>query len=388
MHESALDRRLLVQRLGTRVVQEPVTREQRAHGIARHAQQRGCAHLTEPAMFEGLFDDQLLHIAQQALAGRAKQTADARADIVLRQRRRRLVRRRIRCERFGKFQVLGADQIAARHQQREVNDVFEFADIAGPRIGQQSLHRVLGEHRLRAFELRAVARAEMLGEQHDVLRSFAQRRQAHTRQIDPVEQIHAEIAGDHGTLQIDIGRGHNPHVDAPRARRAHARHLALLQYAQQFRLEWRREIADFVEKDRAFVCVLEITGAAALRARERARLVTEEFRFGQLRIDGAAIHRDERPLAAADMMDVTRDQFLAGAGLAEYQRGRRAGSDLLDEAQDGGGRRIGENEGFGSNRKRLLVAFRQGDQIGTVGVVIHDPTVSGPMIKLHPRPEL
>lgn len=86
---------------------------------------------------------------------------------------------------------------------------------------------------------------------------------------------------------------------------------------QQLPLERRCEIADFVENDRAAVRFLEIADATPLRTRERAGLVAAQFALRELLADRAAVDRDERTGAAADMVDMTGDQFLAGARLAE-----------------------------------------------------------------------
>lgn len=73
----------------------------------------------------------------------------------------------------------------------------------------------------------------------------------------------------------------------------------------------RREIADLVERDRAAVRFLEIADAAPLRAHECAGLVAEQLALRKPRVDRAAVDRDERARAAADMVDMARDQLLA-----------------------------------------------------------------------------
>ena len=53
--------------------------------------------------------------------------------------------------------------------------------------------------------------------------------------------------------------------------------------------------------------------------------MTEQFALDECFGEGAAVHRDERPAAAAaEAMHVARDQFLAGAGLADDQHVRVA----------------------------------------------------------------
>ena len=57
--------------------------------------------------------------------------------------------------------------------------------------------------------------------------------------------------------------------------------LAFLQHAQQFRLQFERQFADFVEEDRAAVRQGEAAFASRRGARERAAFVAEEFAFDQ-----------------------------------------------------------------------------------------------------------
>ena len=70
---------------------------------------------------------------------------------------------------------------------------------------------------------------------------------------------------------------------AQRARAAQALELALLQHAQQLRLQLQRDLADLVEKHRAVVGQLEAADALRDRAGERAPLVPEQLALEQAR---------------------------------------------------------------------------------------------------------
>ena len=95
----------------------------------------------------------------------------------------------------------------------------------------------------------------------------------------------------------------------PGASRARAFHLhrpaaaepvtRLLQHAQQLRLEPHRHVADLVEQQRAAVRRLEQSRCGAVRAGERALLVSEQLGFEQVLGHRGAIDRDERPGGAA-----------------------------------------------------------------------------------------
>ena len=112
-------------------------------------------------------------------------------------------------------------------------------------------------------------------------------------------------------------------VDGNRVAASDALELALLQHAQQRELGLGRHLADLIEEDRALVRQLEAPAALLHRARERRLLVAEELRArsASARI-GGAVHAHERAVRSPRMpVDRARNQFLAGAGLAQDQHG-------------------------------------------------------------------
>lgn len=87
---------------------------------------------------------------------------------------------------------------------------------------------------------------EVLGQRQDIAAALAQRRQLDGRHVQAVEQVLAEVSGDHRVSQVDVGRRHQPHVDGDRPARTEPHHLAFLQHAQQLDLDARRQVADLV----------------------------------------------------------------------------------------------------------------------------------------------
>src|SRR5437868_5540378 len=108
--------------------------------------------------------------------------------------------------------------------------------------------------------------------------------------------------------------------------------LAFLDRAQQLRLQIHPQIADLVEKQRAVGRQLELAELLPVGAGEGAALVAEQRALGELARNRREVHRDERRVAIAGLaMDQAREQFLAGAALAENQHRRRELGYLLDE---------------------------------------------------------
>ena len=82
----------------------------------------------------------------------------------------------------------------------------------------------------------------------------------------------------------------------------------------------RRNFTDFIEKQRAAFGKLEAAEFAAMRARERAALVAEQFAFEQMLGIRGAIHDDERLiLPVAVRVNRLRDQLFARAAFAVNQ---------------------------------------------------------------------
>ena len=89
----------------------------------------------------------------------------------------------------------------------------------------------------------------------------------------------------------------------------------LLDRAQQLRLRRRRQVRHLVEEQRAAVRVLELAAPAA-HAGGGALLDAEQLGLEQRLDDRRAVDGDERPVAApAQVVNLARDQFLAGAAL-------------------------------------------------------------------------
>ena len=124
----------------------------------------------------------------------------------------------------------------------------------------------------------------------------------------PVVQVLAERALRDHRREVAVGRGDDR---APRAcmrlRIADALERALLQHAQQLRLELERDLADLVEEQRALAGELEAAGAVGDRAGERALDVPEQLALEHAGRERGAVDRDERPLAVcADAVWIAR----------------------------------------------------------------------------------
>src|SRR5207245_9615735 len=84
------------------------------------------------------------------------------------------------------------------------------------------------------------------------------------------------------------------HVHADCLARTDWLEALLLQHAKHFRLRAQAHVADFVEKQRAAIGLLELSNLVVGRAREAALHMAEEFRLDQLLGDRRTIRSEER----------------------------------------------------------------------------------------------
>jgi hypothetical protein len=106
--------------------------------------------------------------------------------------------------------------------------------------------------------------------------------------------------------------------------------LALLQYAQELRLELGRKLADLVEQQRSVACRAKQSLARGHRPRERALGVAEQLALDQLGAERRAVHGQEGAGPSAQAVQLARDVLFAGTGLADEEHGGRIGAAKAD----------------------------------------------------------
>jgi len=104
-----------------------------------------------------------------------------------------------------------------------------------------------------------------------------------------VIQVGAEAAFPYFLAQVAVGCGDDAGAADALLGFADALELAVFQDAQQLRLQFERQFADLVEKQRAVLGVLEIARLGLGGAGEGALGVAEQGRLDQGRRDGGAV---------------------------------------------------------------------------------------------------
>ncbi len=160
----------------------------------------------------------------------------------------------------------------------------------------------------------------------NVLRPFAERRDADRHDAQTIVEIFSEAARGDEFVEAAIGGGDDSGGDLDRLLTTDSLKLAVLQHAEQLRLRGFVQISDFVEKDRATVGQLELAASERRRTRERALLVSEQLALDQFGRNRRAVDLDERSRGKRALaVNVRGQQLLARARLAD-SRTRHIGS--------------------------------------------------------------
>src|SRR5690348_3319670 len=115
---------------------------------------------------------------------------------------------------------------------------------------------------------------------HDVLGMILQRRRSDRKGAQALVEIFAELACLDALLQIAISGGNDADVEFDIALTTKALNALVLQEAEEFDLHGERQFADFIQKNRAVVGLLESTDPRrACGAGKGSAFVAEELVF-------------------------------------------------------------------------------------------------------------
>src|SRR6266540_763797 len=227
--------------------------------------------------------------------------------------------------------VLQGDAKGLGQEQGLANDVLQLAHVAGPRPTLQVSEGLRLDGGRLDGQLPGVALDEKANQLRDVLGPLAERGQRDSDDAQAVEQVFAEILVLDSRFEIAVGGRQDADVHRDVLSGAQALDGPFLKYAQKLGLSAGIEVADFVEKQRAALGLLEAADTARLRAGEGAAFVAEQFALQQRFRDGGAVDGDEgrlRPVAV--LVDGAGDEFLAGACRAADEHGDGRGGDTAN----------------------------------------------------------
>src|SRR5579859_981496 len=163
---------------------------------------------------------------------------------------------------------LNARMRASDHEP--LDQVAEFADVARPIVtgkhGESAVADVLRLAAIRCGKLRE----EMACQDGDIFNTLTQGRNREGYYVQPVKKVFAEKAFANLLLEFLIGRGDHPYIYDCGVIGAHALEALLFQCPQYLRLRTQTHIADFVQKKRAIIGLLEFPNLIVTGASEAA----------------------------------------------------------------------------------------------------------------------
>ena len=177
---------------------------------------------------------------------------------------------------------------------------------------------------------------EVLDQGRDVLAAVAERRDDEVDDVEPIEEVFAELPLPDALAEVAVGGGNDAHVQTHRGVvGADLLQLAGFEEPQQHALHAQGHLADLVEEDRAAIAHLELAGLVAVGAGETALHVAEELRLEERLGNAGAVDRHKglaRPVGT--VVDGSGDQLLADTALAgdeDLGVGQRNPFNLLPE---------------------------------------------------------
>src|SRR5262245_57595694 len=218
---------------------------------------------------------------------------------------------------------------------------------------------VLGRLADGLLQLRCDPSDEVAGEGRQVLEPITERRKADREDAQPEVEVLAEASRLHLLGELAVRRRDDPHVDPPRAILPHRAHLALLQDAQELRLQRRGGLRDLVEEERPAVGDLEEPLPVGDGAGEGTAPMAEELALEDTLRECGAVDSHEEPVATrAAVVDRAGHQLLPGPGLALEKDGRGGPGDLPDQHHHLAHRRALPHDLVGDRRSPEVCVLR------------------------------
>ena len=116
----------------------------------------------------------------------------------------------------------------AAEDDAALDDVLEFADVAGPAVEFQDGHALVGDAADADAVLAGKAGHELAGQKGDVLLVLAEGGDVNGNDVEAEEEVLAEFPALDAVLEAAVGGGQDADIDLDGAAAAYAFKLALL----------------------------------------------------------------------------------------------------------------------------------------------------------------
>src|SRR5580692_3092968 len=238
--------------------------------------------------------------------------------------------------RLGRLQFGGwrAQRRLRRENHGAFDKVLQFADVSGPGVSRQRIHRIRRDSVNSFVHALRVECCEMPYQSRNILCALSQRRDLDRKYFQTIIKVLAKGPLFHHRGQVPMGGGDQPHINLMRAVASEPLEFLFLQDAQQFRLKFQWYVANLVKKQRAFVGQLEPSRFLSDGACKCSFFVAKQLTLEESKRDCGAIQFHESLLAAtAEFMYCTRNEFFAGSRLSQDQHAGICRGHDRDQAQ-------------------------------------------------------
>ena len=109
----------------------------------------------------------------------------------------------------------------------------------------------------------------MIDQERNVLAPLTERRQPNREDVDSIVEVSSKTTGCDLGLEVATSGGDQSDIGSNGLAPSHTLELLLLQDTQELDLDFGRQLADLVQKERAVIGQLEATNPALKRSRER-----------------------------------------------------------------------------------------------------------------------
>src|SRR5260370_24889357 len=226
--------------------------------------------------------------------------------------------------------MTGSTSVPRRDDYGALDQVLEFSYVPRPMISGQRIHCRRWNRINRPVHAPGKLLREVPHQERNIPLPFPQGRNVDWKNIQAKEEIGPELLLAHHRFPITVRRGNRTCIRSKRARASQPFEFPLLQDAEQFGLQFERNLSYFVQENRAAIGHFEAPNALRDRSCERAFLVSEQLAFQQTCRNGRAAELDERLGAPrAKVMNGACNQFLTGTGVSIDEHGRVSRSDRL-----------------------------------------------------------
>ena len=175
-----------------------------------------------------------------------------------------------------------------------MQSIFKFTHVAAPVMRQQPLDRQLADWAQRHVVGFGILFDKEFGQNRNIVRAFAQRRNIEVNDIQTEIKVFSEVACVDFGLKITVRGCQNTHIDFNRAFAAKPINFLFLNGTQQFCLQADVHFADFIKQKGSVVGFFEFTDPPRLRAGKGAFFMAEQFGFQKIIGDGCTVYRDKR----------------------------------------------------------------------------------------------